>query len=83
MAGAPLVTVPIVAAQCRPLSYVWDKSIHGGRCIDQVAMFRFGAIPNTATDVFMLVLPMPLLWKLKVSLKMKIGLFLTFILGNV
>jgi hypothetical protein len=45
-------------------------------------MFRYGSIPNIVTDVVMLILPMPLIWGLHVSTKVKIGLLVTFLLGS-
>jgi hypothetical protein len=45
-------------------------------------MFRYGSIPNIVTDVMMLILPMPLIWSLHVSPKVKIGLLVTFLLGS-
>lgn len=64
------------------MEYLWNKKIPGGRCISQAYLFRYGSIPNIVTDVPLLILPMPLVWKLHVSAKVKAGLFVTFLLGG-
>jgi hypothetical protein len=78
----PVITVPIVGLQCRPVAFLWNKTIPGGHCFNQAYMFRYGSVPNIITDVAMLVLPMPLIWNLHTSLKVKVGLLITFLLGS-
>ena len=78
----PIVTVLFVAFQCTPTAYLWNKTIPGGHCFNQAHMFRYGSLPNIITDVAMLVLPMPLIWNLHASVKVKIGLLITFFLGS-
>lgn len=64
---------------CRPLKYMWDKAVPGGHCIDNMKVFVWYSLPNIVTDVAMLVLPLPVLWKLHVSAHQKIGLTITFL----
>ncbi|KAF4634933.1 hypothetical protein G7Y89_g3164 [Cudoniella acicularis] len=69
---------------CTPYNYTWDKSIPGGHCIDQNKEFTWISFPNIVTDVAMVLLPLPVIWKLHTSRNQKIGLlisFLTFGLG--
>jgi hypothetical protein len=68
--------------QCWPVEYVWDKSIEGGHCVNQNALFQFWSVPNIATDTAMLVLPMPTIWNLQMSKIQKLGLTFTFLLGS-
>lgn len=67
---------------CRPLSYLWNRRIPGGRCFNIDAYFRYATLTNIATDVVMLVLPLPVIWKIQNSTGVKIGLALTFALGS-
>ena len=67
--------------QCRPVSYVWDKSVPGGTCVDFVAFERYSAIPNVITGFIMLVMPIPLIWRLNVSNAAKVALTATFLHG--
>lgn len=70
--------------QCHPLGYLWNKAGHpGGHCFNTGAFWRYGSLPNLVTDVVMMILPLPCIWKLKLSQKDKIGLLFTFITGSV
>ena len=63
--------------QCIPLSHLWGES--PGTCFDQNAYWRWGTFPNIVTDVFMIVLPIPTVFKIQLSWKDKIGVLLTFL----
>jgi hypothetical protein len=78
----PATGVFLIAFQCTPVGYLWNKTIPGGHCIDQALFFRYGSLPNIITDVVMLILPIPLIWTLRASVKVKIGLLLTFLVGS-
>lgn len=71
----------IAIFQCSPESFVWDKSIKGGVCINEVAWTRYMAIPNVVTGAVMLVMPMPIVWRLNVDVSAKIALTATFLHG--
>lgn len=51
-------------------------------CVKALPYFLGVAIPNVTTDVVMLLLPIPWIWKLVISLSQKIALSLIFILGG-
>ena len=67
--------------QCSPVAYEWNKDIHGGKCIDGVAFARYMAIPNVITGAIMLIMPIPLVWRLNLSVSGKIALTATFLHG--
>lgn len=67
---------------CRPYSYFWDKTAPGGKCGDVIAAWRYFSVPNLLSDAVMLVLPLPVLYKLKVDVSVKICLALTFTMGG-
>lgn len=67
--------------QCSPQALAWDKSIQGGVCIDEIAWTRYMAIPNVLTGAIMLIMPLPLVWRLNVPLEAKIALTATFLHG--
>ncbi|KAF7542937.1 hypothetical protein G7046_g10087 [Stylonectria norvegica] len=51
--------------ECIPLEAVWDHRVNG-RCIPHtVTLWYFNGVFNIATDVSILVLPLPILWKLQ------------------
>ncbi|KAL8936949.1 MAG: hypothetical protein Q9216_004664, partial [Gyalolechia sp. 2 TL-2023] len=67
---------------CTPLAYLWNRGIVGGRCFDINLFYRWSAFPNIATDVAMLVLPVPVVWKLHTSRNTKVGLTVMFATGS-
>ncbi|CAI6339910.1 unnamed protein product [Periconia digitata] len=67
---------------CMPFAFNWDKTIPGGKCGDQMLSYRIMGFPNLAADIFLLVLPLPAIYKLHVDAATKIGIFLTFISGS-
>ncbi|PWY66352.1 integral membrane protein [Aspergillus sclerotioniger CBS 115572] len=65
---------------CQPLSYFWTGV---GHCINTNAFFRWSGLANLVTDCVMLVLPMPMVWNLQASLRLKLGICLTFLFGSI
>ncbi|KAL9062620.1 MAG: hypothetical protein Q9161_009779 [Pseudevernia consocians] len=65
---------------CRPLSYNWDKN-EKGTCGRTTALYLGGGIANLLLDVSMVVLPMPMLWRLQMKMSRKFTLTLIFGLG--
>lgn len=53
---------------CHPVQYFWDKTIPGGHCGSETGILYGIAGPNVVTDVVVLVLPLPILWKLQMRL---------------
>lgn len=85
--GAVIVLYPcygiiISSVSCRPFTYNWDKEIPGGTCIDVMANYRWVSLPNIITDLVLISLSMPAIWKLQVPLITKISLIFTFLLGS-
>ena len=74
------VTVIGTIFQCRPVSFAWDKTLDG-KCFDVLAFERFTAIPNVVTGLLMLVLPLPIIWRLNVAPVTKVALTATFLHG--
>jgi hypothetical protein len=66
--------------QCNPIPKSYITSIPG-TCIANVYFFIFNAAFGTATDLIVLILPFPLLWKLKLRLGQKLALVPIFGLG--
>lgn len=66
--------------QCRPIHKAWDQEVPG-TCIDPFAGYTANAVPNVVTDILILLLPMPILWKLKTGWKRRVGFAFVFFLG--
>ncbi|TVY93747.1 hypothetical protein LAWI1_G000884 [Lachnellula willkommii] len=69
------------ATKCTPFAAQWDKTI--GHCVNVEAYYQAGSAPNMATDVVILLLPIPTLIALHASVVRKIGLLLIFVTGSI
>ena len=67
--------------QCRPIRSQWNPSIPS-HCLNYEAAILIGGIVNILTDFVMLIIPMPLLWGLKLSKSRKLMLTSVFLLGG-
>lgn len=65
---------------CDPIAKAWKSKIPG-HCMDTYQTYLGAAIPNVFTDFVLLILPLPLLWKLHTTKAKKLALFLVFGLG--
>lgn len=67
---------------CWPVAANWHPRIPGARCLNQRTIAAWIALPNIITDVWMLFLPIPVIWNLQASRSLKIGLTFTFLIGG-
>ncbi len=66
---------------CRPIAFSWDDHISSGRCINFLAFWLFNASFNSATDIIVFCLPVPVLRALQLP-KHQMGLLSSiFVLG--
>ncbi|KAJ5925065.1 hypothetical protein N7454_007704 [Penicillium verhagenii] len=65
---------------CEPLPKFWNNDIPG-RCLHTMTYFRAIAGTNLATDVLLLVLPIPIVWGLHRPAGERLGLIAVFTLG--
>ena len=77
-----MANITAVSVVCIPFKALWDPSIQGARCINQNAFFRYSTLPNIITDLCMLILPLPVIWRMSLSTRDKFGLSLTFCTGS-
>lgn len=66
---------------CRPFRFTWDKTIPGGVCGSSTDAYLSIAIVNLVIDVAVVVLPMPVLWKLQMPIGKKIAISAILSLG--
>ncbi|KAL4942729.1 hypothetical protein BDV06DRAFT_211620 [Aspergillus oleicola] len=67
---------------CRPIQRLWDPAIPGS-CLNINSVIRSARIVNIITDVVMLVLPVPHVLRLQAKMTFKLGVLVTFLLGNI
>ncbi|MCJ1294429.1 hypothetical protein MMC34_005987 [Xylographa carneopallida] len=71
-----------VVFSCHPVQYYWDKSISGGSCIN-INTLSYGITgAGFITDLMVLLLPLPSLWKLQMQSPRKVAIIGIFILGG-
>jgi hypothetical protein len=58
---------------CRPLNYFWNKTVDG-TCGDQNAAYLSIAVIELVNDFVIVILPMPVLWKLQMPAKKKMAI---------
>jgi hypothetical protein len=66
--------------ECRPIQAFWDASVNG-KCNNLVALSYFTNIVNLVADIWIFILPLPVIFKLQISANRKIGLSLLFGVG--
>ncbi|KAL9052718.1 MAG: hypothetical protein Q9162_005219 [Coniocarpon cinnabarinum] len=69
------------AAQCVPVSMVFNPKIHG-KCINLKAFYKYSNLPALIIDVPMLLLPIPSCLRLHATWPRKLGLIFIFICGG-
>jgi hypothetical protein len=79
--GASIMTVFL---QCIPLSQFWDLTLlpHEKNCINTTAFFYSTSVFNIVTDVWILLLPVKLLWRVQRPTFQKVVLLGVFAVGS-
>ncbi|KAI9674509.1 MAG: hypothetical protein M1817_001847 [Caeruleum heppii] len=81
--GYTIGGVLAIVFACDPISKNWDWTVTEGQC--HVSAFPLGTslnILNIITDVATLVAPFPIVWKLQLSMRQKVGVMIMFTLGT-
>jgi hypothetical protein len=67
--------------QCIPIQFNWDRAIKDGHCFNSPVWWYTHAAWNTAFDIIVLALPIPVISSLHMKTRQKIGLIGVFVLG--
>lgn len=73
------VTLTVIF-ECRPVGSYWQPLLQQ-HCIDSQKFYWANGISNLLLDVMILCLPIPMIWKLQMSMRSKISLTGVFALG--
>ena len=75
------ISISVLAIfQCSPVARQWGYSTPG-HCLSFYGTFMGVTIPNVFVDLLILVLPLPMLWRLQINIKKKLALVANFMLG--
>lgn len=66
---------------CRPIPYLWDKTIPNGTCLDLTAAYLSVSGINLILDITVVALPMPIIWTLQMPTSKKVAVSAIFGMG--
>ena len=67
--------------QCWPVRAAWDRSVAERACTNTTAFWWSNALWNIASDIFLILLPVPIIKRLNITRTKKIGLACMFSIG--
>ena len=70
----------VMAFQCRPVPKFWESDIPGV-CMSHEILMIANSATTVALDLYTLLLPMPILWRLHLPLSKKLFLVVLFAIG--
>ena len=77
-----LVEILVVIFQCRPIQAAWDMTIESPYCVNLPRGAIIVGAVNAATDILVLMMPIPMVLGLKMKIKWKVQLIGIFLLGG-
>ncbi|VUC28925.1 unnamed protein product [Clonostachys rosea] len=78
-----IVGVIVLFVACRPFPVNWGSlEMQSTHCFDRIALFLWYSLPSIITDVILILFPLPVIWKLQLTNKLKIALTVTFLIGG-
>ena len=66
--------------QCYPITALIEP-FYGNKCVDSIALWYAGGISDIILDAIILVMPVPMVLRLKLPTKQKIGVIAMFLTG--
>ena len=67
--------------QCRPLNKFWDHTVNG-KCFELKKSWMVMGSLNVVTDLLLLILPLPSLWRLQMRRRTKVQVAGIFSIGS-
>lgn len=80
----PIIMWIVMACACQPMSFYWRQyaGATDGVCIDSLMFFLAFGIVNMIVDVFILVVPIPLIMQLQMNTRKKVSVSGIMLLGS-
>ena len=66
---------------CIPIIGFWNKAVPSS-CVNTLKYYIGVGVPNVLHDLALLILPIPLIWNLKMHVSQKIAVTFTFAIGG-
>jgi hypothetical protein len=66
---------------CKPISMFWDPTTPGGHCANMNAAYTATGILDVSVDIFILIIPLPMVMKLQMPIANRIAVTCIFTLG--
>lgn len=73
-----LFTIILGITICQPVAMNWDPTTPGGTCGSQVAGFSAVGYMDLGTDLLLLLLPVPMVYRLQMRLRHKVAVSCIF-----
>ncbi|KAJ3459936.1 hypothetical protein MRS44_016009 [Fusarium solani] len=70
-----------VVFTCNPIRKHWDARVTEGSCGHQIGIYMTTATMGIVTDLILLIMPIPMIWRLQMPTRQKIGVILLFFIG--
>lgn len=67
--------------QCTPTAKFWNHEL-SGHCVNQPKLITMASLFSFLTDFAIYIMPMPVIWRLQMDVKRKVGLTLVFGVGG-
>lgn len=77
-----IISIAVLLFACNPVAKLWDPAVTWGTCANTNPVYVVNSAANTLTDLIILIMPMRMLWKLKLPTTQKISLGLVFVAGG-
>ncbi|MCJ1439411.1 hypothetical protein MMC27_008805 [Xylographa pallens] len=74
----------VTVFQCTPVPFLWNQVTGdtSGSCIDEYSFLAANSALNIASDIMILMLPMPIVWHLHIQNSQKLAISSIFLLGG-
>lgn len=76
-----IIVTFIVVFQCHPIDAYWNQLAQPPNCMNTPRLLLGYEISNLFLDVFILCIPLPIVWKLNLQTSKRTGLVGIFLLG--
>ena len=72
-----------ICTYCTPIAHFWDPRGVPGNCVNEVIATTMNSLTLMLTDLVIYVMPMPIIWELRMTTRRKFETILIFIVGLV